>query len=467
MPKVPLEIKGFGGINKLHTRSLGQPSDGKNFWTRSGSLYTREGCSVVADTPFAASIASLHTVAKVGLDNSIFLAEEGTNLWHSRDGLSTWASIKGDVTGNNYSTCIWGTPYGDYYLLLVSGTQQLVYDITAGTLAAMVNEDGDVPSFEFVTTFRGYVWGWGPNYADSNLIRFCGYDDNDDVSIDWWPLDYAINPSGNPGEPVLAAHPINEELFVLTDKGSYHIYGFSEDNFESAFAGNIGVYKARCSARVGDYVLWLDRDKKVQAYSGTNAYAISQPIDEYLADEDFTGVYAVGMGKRFWLIFPGSATTKAYVFDVEEKGWYIHEFPGVFTAGVYHGEYLSDMLAYYGMDDGRLVKLDPDKETDFNTAIVTGFTIGPINIKSRKLKGKILHLTAEPKNDFSLDVYSQTDQNDEVGPETVDFETGDQVDVDVKIKAKKGKNLSVRIETTDKINELQSATLTVRPGRQK
>jgi hypothetical protein len=467
--KKPLKIEGFGGINKLHTRALGQPSDGRNFWTRSGSLYTREGCSVVADTPFTASIKTLHSVSKVGLTNSIFLLEEGVNLWHSRDGLATWTNIKNNVTGNKYNSCVWGTPYGDYYLLLMSGTQQLVYDITAGTIAALVNSEvgGTVPAFEFVTTFRGFVWGWGPNYADSNLIRFCGYDTNEDVSIDYWPLDYAINPSGNPGEPVLAAHPINEELFILTDKGSYHIYGFSEENFETALAGNVGLYKTRCSARVGDYVLWLDRDQKVQAYSGTNSYTVSQPIDEYLKDETFTNVYVVSLGKRFWLNFPGTTTTKSYVFDVEEKAWYIHEFPGVLTTGIYHGEYLSTMYSYYGMSDYRLIKLDPAVVTDFSTAITTEFTLGPINIEGRKLKGKRFHITADPKSDFDLEVYSQTDQEDEVGPETISFEEGNQVDANVKINARKGKNLSVRVTTTDKIDELQNATITVKPGRLK
>lgn len=467
--RIPIEFnKGFGGINTLHTRYPGQPSAGKNFWTKNAKLSTREDTALLAGTSFSGSIRSMHAVQKVGLPNSVMLVEEGANLHHSRDGLATWSVLKADVSGNKYNSCIWGTPFGDYYLLLASGSQMLVYDIQDGTISNLINNDGDVPNIEFWTMYKGFVFAWAPNYADSNLIRFCGYDDDERVSIDYWPLDFAINPSGNPGEPVMAAHSFGDELFVLTDKASYWLIGNNEENFEPRPASNIGLYKTRCSALVGDYIIWLNQERKVNVCSGTESDSISQRIDSLLARENLTNVFAESVGSRFYLHCPNTDHTTSYVFDIVEKEWYIHEIPGVISAGAYYGEYMSVPVPYFGLNDGRIIKMDGTTGTDFDgNRIETDMTFGPINLQGRKLKGKYFHLTANPLSSFSLDVYSSVDQKEERGPKTMEFEAGAQYDREVKINSKKGQNLSVRVNTTDRINELIAGEITLQPGRLK
>jgi hypothetical protein len=216
MGKTGVPISAFGGINKLHTRQPGQPSGGKNFFVRNGSLYTREGCSVLSGTPFSSPIKSIHSAGKVQVTTRL-LVEEGTKLWRTLDGIN-WSTIKADVAGSGYSSTQWDYPYGASYLVLASGSQVLKYDIASDVLSNVINNDGDPPNFEFVTTWRNRVWGWAPNYPNSHLIRFNGTDENGDLSLDWWPLDYARSPSLGAQDPVLAAHPFGTHLLRFNKK---------------------------------------------------------------------------------------------------------------------------------------------------------------------------------------------------------------------------------------------------------
>lgn len=459
-----IDIKGFGGIDTRHIRKLGQFSDGKNFWTRSGALFTREGCSLITGTPFTAPIRSIHSAGKAGLTTRL-LVEEGVNLWHRLTVGGAWVNIKNNVAGNTYDSTIWATPFGDSYLLLVSGAQMLIYDIAAGTITAMQNLDGGtVPPMEFVTTFKGYVFGWAPNYSYANLVRFCGLDNNERQSIDYWPEDHALDVSGNASEPVIDVIPFQTHLFVLTTKGYYMVYGSGPTNFETSPGGRVGAYGLRCSAMAGDLAIWLGLDngvRRVYAYSGTSAFPISQPIDELLQLADFTNVRAHGFGNQFWLLTPAASKTTAYAFDVMEKAWFIHEFPFRVAAGCGFGSYLAREYLHLGLHDNRLIMLD-DSTTDLGAAITTTFDIGPVNIDNRTFNVKTFYVNAEPRNDFDIDVYAQVDSKALAGPYTAGFETGEVVTRSVKPRAK-GQNITLRVTTTDKINEIQSATLTVIP----
>lgn len=465
MEKTGVPINAFGGINKLHTRQPGQSSTGKNFYVRNGSLYTREGIVLLAGTPFTHQIRSIHSAGKVQITTRL-LVEEGANLWHRLADGEAWVKIKSNVAGNGYSSTTWSIPQGDAFLILVSGSQGLVYDIAAGTLANLINNDGAVPNFEFVTTWRGFVWGWAPNWPDSNLIRFCGYDTNKRVSIDYWPLDFAINPSDDPGEPVLAAHPFGSHMFILTQRGYYRIYGYSEDNFEVSRGGEIGMYAVRCSSVFDGGIIWLGHDKKVYVYSGTSAYSISEPVDELLQAEPVTAfgyatTYAVG--NQFWLVLPNrtAGTTRVYVFDLVEKAWFIYEYSVAIKCGCLFGDYMSPEVPHFGLHDTRVINVGGT--TDLGTVITVDFTLGPFYIDSRKFKLKRVWFNSEPRNDFTLSVSTIIDQDDEREQGEVEFETGGQVARALKISGVKGQNVSLKVLTTDKINELQGATLVIVP----
>lgn len=461
MEKTGIPINAFGGINKLHTRQPGQPSTGKNFYVRNGSLYTREGCSVLSGTPFTNPISSIHSAGKVQVTTRL-LVEEGSKLWHTLDGVN-WSAIKTDVAGNTYSSTVWSIPQGDAFLILVSGSQGLVYDIAAGMLSNLQNLDGDPPNFEFVTTWRGFVWGWAPNYPCSNQIRFCGYDKDERISIDYWPLDFAIVTSSDPAEPVLAAHDFNTHLFILTSRGYYRVYGYSEDNFEVGIGGEKGLYAVRCSAKVGEAVIWLGEDKKVYAYTGTSAYPISQPVDELLAQESFSYVRAYCFGDQFWLVFTNltAGTTRAYVFDIQEKAWFIYEYPVAIRCSCLHGDYMSEGVPYFGLHDARILKIGG--ATDLGNPITTEFVLGPFYIDSRKFKAKRIWFNAEPQNNFILNVSTVCGQNDETEQGSVEFEAGGQTTKEVKLSGVKDRDISIKVSTTDRIDHLQAAEVVIVP----
>jgi len=464
--KTPISVITFGGINKLHTRQPGEISTGKNFYTSNNSLYTRDGLAALSGTPFVSPVRSIHSAGKVQVTTRM-LVEEGANLWHSIDLLTSWEKIKSNVGGNGYSSTTWSIPQGDAFAILVSGSQGLVYDIAAGTLSNLINNDGDVPNFEFVTTWRGFVWGWAPNWPNSNLIRFCGYDTDERISIDYWPLDFAINPSRDASEPILAAHPMGSHMVILTPKGYYRIYGYSEDNFEVTPAGEAGLYGTRLSCVVGSTLFWLGADKRVYIYSGTSAYSISQPIDEFLQNEpelSFSNIWSFSYRNQFWLVLPNvtTNTTKIYIFDLNEKAWFIYGYTDItLKCGCILGNYLDAGSIYFGLHDNRIAKVTGD--ADFGIPVLTEFVLGPFYIDSRKFKLKRIYFNAEPRRDFTLNVSTVLDQDDEVEQGEVEFEVGGQVAKDLKISGVKGQNISLKVSTTDKINELQGATLVIVP----
>lgn len=461
MDKQGISIFSFGGINKLHTRGPGQPSTGKNFYVSNGSLYTREGCSVLSGTPFTNPIRSVHSAGMVQVTTRL-LVEESSNLWRTLDG-TNWSAIKTNVSGNSYSSTQWDFPHGASYLVLGSGSQGLKYDIAADTLSNLINEDGDPPNFEFVVTWRNRVWGWAPNWPKAHLIRFNGTDKDGNLSLDWWPLDYVRSPSLGAQDPVLAAHPFGTHLFVLTKNGYSRIYGQSEDNFEANPGGEEGLYGVRCSALVGEAVIWLGEDKKVYAYTGTSAYPISQPVDELLIQESFSYVRAYGFGNQFWLVFANltAGTTRVYVFDMQEQAWFVYEYPVAIRCGCLHGAYMEAGRPHFGLHDARVLRIGGT--TDLGNPVATEFTLGPFYIDSRKFKAKRIWFNAEPKNSFALSVSTVCGQEDEVDQSSVGFEVGGQTTKAIKLRGVKDRDISISVSTTDRINHLQSAEVVIVP----
>jgi hypothetical protein len=467
MEKQPLAVKAFGGINKLHTRELGQASEGRNFWTRNGVLFTREGCSLLAGTPFTGTIRSVHSAARAQMIPRL-LVEAGTGLW--RYNTLDWTQLLSDVSGNGFSS----TMYYDH-LILVNGSQKYAYDVAADSIAPLQNlEGGSVPDMEFITVHKDILFGWAPHFAPADTIHFNGYEKDADGKIlgrskDSWPPDFAIRVPDGSGSPVMACIPAGTHLLILTQRSYWLLYGDNEDNFSLVPGGAIGVYSERCVAKVGDYAIWLGEDdhgaKRVYAYSGTQPYVISQPVEELLNNMPsaaFAWVKTYGFGTKFWLLLPDTQanTTKAFVFDIEEKQWYVHEFPASFMCAC-----LYDGRIYFGANDGRVAFLDENATTDFGHPITTEFKIGPMNTgDGRKFKVKRLWVNAEPRNGFSLDVYVSSDAGDESGPYSVTFEAGGQKTAFVKPRAgHKGKDIYLRVTTTDRINELQAFSLTVVP----
>lgn len=472
--KRALPVKAFGGINKLHTRDLGQASEGKNFWTRNGVLVTREGCSLVSTPSFTSSIESIHSAAKVGMTTRL-LVEEGTNLWHTLDGIN-WSTIKTDVAGNGYSSVSY---YG--YLILVSGSQMLAYDIGAATIAPLQNTDDPtipVPDMEFITVHKDILFGWAPHFSPADTIHFNGYEKDADGKIlgrskDAWPADFAIKVPDGSGSPVMACIPAGTHLLILTQRSYWLLYGDNEDNFSLVPGGATGVYSERCAAKVGDYAVWLGLDehgvKRVYAYSGTQPYVISQPVEELLNNlpaAAFANVRTYGFGAQFWLVLPDTTTntTKAFVFDTQDKEWYYHEYPAAFMCTALHGDYMGRQYIHLGTHDARVVRLD-SSSTDLGNPITTEFKIGPVHLDgANKFKVKRIWFNAEPRNDFSLDVYASTDAGAESGLYSVSFTAGGQKTQQVKLQGdNKGRDIYLRVVSTDRINELQSFTLTVVP----
>lgn len=458
--KRALPVKAFGGINKLHTRDLGQASEGKNFWTRNGVLVTREGCSVLSGTPFTNSIRSVHMAAKAQVTPRL-LVEEGANLWRY-DGVN-WSTLLTSVTGSGFNSVMYYN-----HLILVNGPQKYAYDVVGDTIAALQNlEGGTVPDMEFITTHKDILFGWVPT---SDTIYFNGYEKDATGKIlgrskDYWPPDFAVKIPDGSGSPVLACIPAGTHLFILTQRSYWLLYGDNEDNFSLVPGGATGVYGARCAAKVGDYVIWLGVDehgiKRVYAYSGTQPYVISQPVEELLNNlpvTSFANVRVYGFGTKFWLILP-QTNTMAFVFDTEEKQWYVHDFPAAFMCACLYNQRI-----HFGTSDARVGWLDENSATDFGALITTEFKIGPIHLDdARKFKVKRIWVNAEPRNDFSLDIYASADDSEESGPYGVSFTAGGQKTQHAKIQSCKGRDIYLRVSTTDRINELQSFSLTIIP----
>lgn len=467
MSKKVIDVKGLGGIDTRHTRDLSHFSAGKNFLTQGDALKTRNGCSEVASS-FAAPVIALFKAGMPTITTRL-LAQEGRNLHHLVDG--SWSTLKSDLTaGKRLRGCRLINR-----LILVNGPERLSYDIPSGILSSLVVPgDTQIPNLEYVVTWKFRVFGWAPNYAGSNYLRFCGSvsdaegGDPDDFTIDptVWPPDFTLDISGDAGAPLLMALPFGNHLLCLAKNNYWMVYGNTEEDFQTQYGGTTNVHSPETCSLVGSTAFWLgvENDKPhVYAYTGTEPEPISAPVDELLADMSLSNVVSFSFQSQYWLVFRDDTKSTAFIFDLDEKEWYIYEFPFIIESASAFGSYLGTEYLYLGLANNKIAKVD-DSTTDMGTAITTEMKIGPFEASSMQFKSRTLYLNAEPNNAFNLDVYIQVDDKPEKGPKSVTFaQASGMVIKSCKLGKLKARSCNIRLTTTDRIDELQKISIVVSP----
>ena len=470
--KQSLDINGFRGINAQHTRKLNELSDGKNFVVNNGVISTRGGYSLV-DAPFSTPILSLHMGAKVDLKSRL-LAEVGTSLWFRTEIDDPWVEIE-SVTGGDYGfgSCTWTDPNnGTSHLILAGGSTSQAYNIDVGTgVSELQNLDGgDVPFMEFCCVYCEHIFGWGPNSAYPNRAYYCGVDTTvvpNQISKDYWPEENKFKIS-DASEPILNCIPFSDHLLVITTKSYYRLLSDEHPFIDIYKTGDIGAYGVKCSVKLGNYAFWLTDEKQVVAYEGNTAEVISDNIEGLLDDMDFTDVFTVGFGNQFWLVFPDTAegTTTCFIFDTQEKAWFKFVYSLVFTCATIFGEPMGEQTLQFGTADGEILDLD-DSILDVEADIETEFIVGPINSSNRKNKFKKMYFVVEPTTDYTLSVYSKGDREAEKEVVEVVVTDGTQESVYARLSGVKGQNVQIRVNSTDRVTGLKSASLIEVPGKVK
>jgi len=470
--KQSLDINGFRGINAQHTRKINELSDGKNFVVNNGVISTRGGYSLV-DAPFSTPILSLHMGAKVSLESRL-LAEVGTSLWYRKDSDDPWVEIE-STTADNYGfgSCTWTDPdTGTSHLILAGGATSWAFNIDVGTgVAELINLDGgDVPFMEFCCVYMGHIFVWGPNSAYPNRVNYCGgVEQTGHISKDYWPEDHAFDIPVDASEPVLNCIPFSDHLLVITTKSYHRNLGQIHPDFDQIYrAGDIGAYSVKCAVKLGNYAFWLTDEKQVVAYEGNTAEVISDSIDKLLTDMDFSDVFTVGFGNQFWLVIPDSTAgiTTCFIFDTQEKAWFKFVYALVFTSATAFGEPMGEQTLQFGTADGDIIDLD-DSVLDVEADIETEFIVGPINSSNRKNKFKKMYFVVEPTTDYTLSVYSKGDREEEKEVVEVAVTDGTQESVYARLSGVKGQNVQVRVNSTDRVTGLKSASLIMVPGKVK
>ena len=462
--KTPLEIKKFGGINTLPNRQLGQSSAGKNFYTVGGKFRTRPGLIAAPGIDaLTKEIRSLH-FAKTGSSGERFLAETVDGIYYYDSG---WDLIDSAYASNyGFSSAIWRNE-----IILAGGNKMNLFGIETPTMTEdfTTGDEGGGIAGEGVAVFKDRAFLFGPNYTHYE-IPFNGYtyvpdpdtgdptEEIEDVSILAWPEKFKL--SANDGGDVLSVIPVGSSVFILTDNGYWHLYGNNEDDFEIIRQGNVGCYDLNHGQLVGDIICWLGKDKKTYIYTGSTAEHVSGPIDKYLSAQTFsaTTVRCHSFSGQFWIIFRGTTTT-AYVFDTVEKQWYIYEFPVNISAAC-----MRNNIIHFGTSTGAILQFI-EGINDNGTTITTDFTLGPINMQSRKIKVKNFYVSANSGNDFDLDISSVVDDYEESSSKICSFNEGSESTQTVKVNSRKGLDIYVKISSTDIINELTRGTITVTAGQ--
>jgi len=470
--KQSLDINGFRGINAQHTRKINELSDGKNFVVNNGVISTRGGYSLV-DAPFSTPILSLHMGAKVSLESRL-LAEVGTSLWYRHSLTDPWVEITGVPSANyGYGSCTWTDPNdGTSHLILAGGSTSQAYNIDVGTgVSELINLDiGDVPFMEFCCVYRDHIFVWGPNSAYPNRVNYCGgVEQTGHISKDYWPEDHAFDVPVDASEPVINCIPFSDHLLVLTTKSYHRNLGQIHPDFDQIYrTGDIGVYGVKCSVKLGNYAFWLTDEKQVVAYEGNTAEVISDNIDELLTDMDFSDVFTVGFGNQFWLVIPDSTagTTTCFIFDTQEKAWFKFEYALAFTCATVFGEPMGEQTLHFGTHNGVILDLD-GYEFDYDTSIETEFIIGPVNSSNRKNKFKRIYFVAETPFGYNLEVYVKSDGKNEEEVKIVSVLGGAQQSFYVSLGGVKGQNVQFRVNSSDRIQGLKSASLVMIPGKVK
>ena len=470
--KQSLDINGFRGINAQHTRKINELSDGKNFVVNNGVIDTRGGYSLVS-APFTTTIKSLHMGAKVSL-GSRMLAEVGTSLWYRLTSAGSWVEIISVPSANyGFGSCTWTDPAtGTSHLILAGGTTSWAYNIDVGTgVSQLINLDlGDVPFMEFCCVYMGHIFVWGPNSAYPNRAYYCGVDTTvvpNQISKDYWPEENIFKIS-DASEPILNCIPFADHLLIITKKSYYRLLSDEQPFLNIYKTGDIGAYGVKCSVKLSNYAFWLTDEKQVVAYEGNTAEVISDNIEILLADHSFTNVFTVGFANQFWLVLPNSPAgyTTCFIFDTQEKAWFKWIYAKVFTSATVFGEPMGTQTLQFGTSDGKIIKMD-SSTLDGTVAIESEFIIGPVNSSNRKNKFKKMYFVVEPITDYTLSVYSKGDREEEKEVVEVAVTDGTQESVYARLSGVKGQNVQIRVNSTDRVTGLKSASLVMIPGRVK
>lgn len=456
--KNDITINKLGGIDARSEREKYRFSEGGNFYIKNGSLLSRAG-TVKIDSDFGAPIIAMFQAPLPGR-NTILIVQVGKHLWHLVDEI--WTDKYTLTSAEPVKSCRFINK-----LLFVNGTDRVSFDIPTDTYTTLVVEgDTTIPALEYLAAWKFRAFGWMPNTSNSHMLYFCGYDDNSMIDPTVWPPTFTLNVGGTVGSPIFGAFDAGNVLLVLTENSYTPIYGNTEEDFEVSTAGQTNVLRPEVVESINGIVLWVGKDISgelvVNIYTGTEPTIISGPIQEYLDDIDNNGVFTKSFLNQFWLVSPGTTTTRVFVYDVTEGEWFIYDFPFVLQSGTEFGEYLKDDDIYFGTSL-EVVKFDHTASTDINdNTINTSFTLGPFFIENRKLKPKTLHITATPENDFSLGMVLILDDNPEADSLDIPFVSvtpNKQVNSHMKLPRDKGYNMSYRISTTDKVNKVNGFTI--------
>lgn len=456
--KDDLTIKKIGGIDTRPSRESARFSEGKNFYTRGGSMFSRPGSVVLATAPMG-TVTSMYSAPIPGSD-TLLIVQLGNKVYHYVDETWTEKYTLSSAVPLKYTRFI-------NKVVMVNGTDRIMMDITTGVYETLVVAGvTQIPELAYTTTWRFRVWGWNPLASDAHLLKFCGYDENTMIDPKVWPPTFTLNVGGTAGSPVFGAFSAGNHLLVLTETTYTPIYGNTEEDFEIGTSGTTSVLRPGVMEEINGVILWLGKDVNnrliVNIYSGTEPVTISEPIADYLDDVDLEKVFTKSFFNQFWVINPRTTDTLVCVYDLQEREWFIYELPFVVSSGTVFGEYLKDDYIYLGSAT-RVIKLDPLVDTDINDAdIITAFTLGPIAVESRILKPKTVHVTAIPSNNFTLSLTQVVDDNPEPTSLPIPFTTTSpvkQVTENIKVSRDKGYNMSYRFSTTDKINKINGFTV--------
>jgi len=220
-------------------------------------------------------------------------------------------------------------------------------------------------------------------------------------------------------------------------------------------AGDEQSYQISLAAGVWTQITWpisaiADADRNLVRYMRITSDTEQTEGDYLLVDDINTGAAATG-------------ESRAYVYDVTEGQWYLYVFAYAITAAAVFSQFMKKDTLYLGgktasANAGTLIKLDDTVSTDLGAAFTTEFVIGPVQFEARGLKMKSLHLIADPKRNFDLDVYGTSDQTAEkylTNTAAIPFAVGNQVSKKIRLKRIRGQNVALRVTTTDNIDELQ------------
>jgi len=479
--KKTINVPGFSGINNLNIKDTNEIVTGKNFRTFQGELVSRKGNIILTEKIFDNTVKSIHSCG-VPQMTSRLLVQEGTNLW-LKNGTDAWQNLSTTISSAQLNSTQWSTfrEGRDSQLVLSNGANNYLFNINAGTdiseLTNMNEISYDVPNMEKVTTHQGRVFGWSPNYAPANTIKFNDYitigedaDAKKYIDIDYWNPAFQIDPS-NINETTLEFISFDTHGLALTNRGAYRLEGYDETNFSTSVVGKYPVYGMNCASKVSNYIIYVGRDSnklKVYAYSGSDIVSIGEKIEEELNSRTFTKIFTIGHDGKFYIFMPDASDTKVFIFDTIEKQWYIDIYEKIFTcASIHHENFLEKGFLYVGTDNGDLVKFDNTATTDFGVTTYSTEFEYLLELGREKSKLKRIWITAEPKHNFTLNVVCQGDNNLETETFVCNFVEGEQMIHKLKIRRAKGSNMRIKFFTDDDIDKLVHVSFVVIPKKLK